>query len=166
MARPKKDIRDFRSEVISAPEAAMFLALPERSFRQLVEDGVLPKNARGEYILGEISEAYWNFRLGSEGLEAEQTRLTKAKADLAELEVAEQREEFLRASAVMRVWADDVINAKTQLLAVPTKIAPELVGKTIQEIHVKLKNAISKALEEIAEYDGRRIARASASLRE
>ncbi|MDR1621566.1 MAG: hypothetical protein LBS00_04245 [Synergistaceae bacterium] len=166
MARPKKDIRDFRSEVISAPEAAMFLGVPERSFRQMVEDGILPKNARGEYILGDISEAYWNFRLGSEGLEAEQTRLTKVKADLAELELAEQREEVLRASAVMKVWADNVMNAKTRLLAIPTKHSPDLVGKSIQEIHAKLKNAINEALEEIAEYDGRQIARASASLRE
>jgi phage terminase Nu1 subunit (DNA packaging protein) len=166
MARPKKEIRDFRSEIISAPEAAMLLGLPERSFRQLVEDGALPKNARGEYILGDIWEAYWKYRLGSCGLEAEQTRLTKVKADLAELDLAEQREEVLRASAVMRVWADDVMNAKTRLLAIPTKYAPDLAGRSVQEIHAKLKAAINEALEEIAEYDGRRIARASASFRE
>ncbi|MDR1650102.1 MAG: hypothetical protein LBR71_07555 [Synergistaceae bacterium] len=144
----------------------MLLGLPERSFYRLTEEGVIPKFDEGKYILGEVEEAYWKNCFNSEGLEAARTRLTTAQAELAELELAEQRGEFLRATAVMRVWADDVINAKTQLLAIPTKIAPELVGKNVQEIYTKLKNAITEALEEIAEYDGRRIARASASFRE
>ena len=98
-------------------------------------------------------------------MEAEQTRLTKAKADLAELELAEQRGEVHRAAAVMRVWADNVMNAKTRMLSIPTKIAPELVGKEIQEIQSKLKAEISEALKELAEYDERRITHTAAAFR-
>ena len=66
----------------------------------------------------------------------------------------------------MKVWADNVMNAKTRLLAIPTKHALDLVGRSLQEIQAKLKAAISEALEELSDYDGRRIARASASFRE
>jgi hypothetical protein len=166
LPRPKKEARDFRSEVISGPEAAILLGISERSFYYLVEEGVIPKIGDGKYVLGDIEEAYWKNSFNSEGLEAAQTRLTTAKAELAELELAEHRGEVHRASAVMRVWADNVMNTKTRLLAIPTKISPELVGKNIQEIQAKLKEAISEALQELSDYDERRIARAAASFRE
>jgi phage terminase Nu1 subunit (DNA packaging protein) len=165
MGRAPKKVRNFRSEVVSGVEAAAFLGLPERAFYRMVEEGVIPKAGSGEYILGDVTEAYWQSRFGSEGLEAEQTRLTKAKADLAELNLAEQRGEVHRAAAVMRVWADNVLNAKTRLLAIPTKCAPALVGKSLLEITKELKREISEALNELADYDERRITRASASLR-
>ena len=165
LSRPKKEIRDFRSEIITAPEAALLLGLHERSFYRLVEEGNIPKMSDGKYILGDVSEAYWKFCLGSEGLEAEQTRLTKAKADMAELELAELRGEMHRATAVMRVWADNVLNAKTRLLSIPSKIAPEFVGKTLQEITKTLKDSINEALQELSEYDERRITRAATSFR-
>ena len=163
LARPKKEVQDYRSRVISGPEAIIFLGIPRRSFFRLVEVGVIPKADDGQYILGDIAEAYWKHCSNSEGLEAEQTRLTKAKADMAELELAEQRGEMHRASAVMKVWADDVINAKTRLLAIPSKITPELVGKSLPEIQAALKKEIHEALYELSEYDGQRIARAAAS---
>jgi hypothetical protein len=165
MGRPRKAVRDFRSEIVSPLEAAAFLGLNERVFYQMVEDGVIPKAGSGQYVLGDVTEAYWKSRFDTQGLEAEQTRLTKAKADLAELDLAEQRGEVHRAAAVMRVWADNVINAKTRLLAIPTKCAPELVGKTLLEITAKLKEEVSEALNELADYDERRITRSAASLR-
>ena len=130
-----------------------------------MEEGVIPKADNGKYILGDITKAYWEARLVTGGLEAEQTRLTKAKADLAELELAEHRGEVHRAAAVMRVWADNVTNAKTKLLSIPTKLTPELVGKDLQEIQAKLKAEISEALNELADYDERRITRAAAAFK-
>jgi phage terminase Nu1 subunit (DNA packaging protein) len=91
--------------------------------------------------------------------------LTTAKAEIAEMNLAEQRGELHRAVAVMSVWADNVMNAKTRLLAIPTKISPELVGKDAPEITHKLKEEINEALNELAEYDERRITSAAASLR-
>ena len=165
LPRSKKEVRDFRSEIISAPEAALLLGLPERTFYRLVEEGVVPKVSEGKYVLGEIVEAFWRSKFDFEGLEAARTRLTTAQAELAELDLAEQRGEMHRATAVMRVWADNVMNAKTRLLAIPTKIAPELVGKSVHEIQAALKKEIYEALYELAGYDEQRIARATASRR-
>lgn len=165
MPRAKKQVRDFRGEKVSALEAAKFLNLPERSFYRLVETGVIPKFGDGEYILGDVVEAYWKSRFDSEGLTAARTRLVTAQAELAEAELAEERGELHRAAAVMYVWAENVTNAKTRLLSIPTKHAPELLGKDLQTIKTRLKEAINEALNELSEYDSRRITRATAVLR-
>ncbi len=163
--REKKERRDFYSQVISAPEAAAFLKISERTFNRLVANGVIPRNDYGEYILGEVIESYWRSQFDSEGLKAAQTRLVTAQAELKEAELAENRGELHRASAIAKVWTDQVLNAKTHLLAIPTKVGPMLVGQELQVIVKKLKDAIYEALRELADYDSEKITRTAAILR-
>ena len=162
LGRPKKEFRDFRAERVRGVEAAAFLNIPERTFYYLVETGVIPKSEDG-FVLGEVTEAYWRNQFDSEGLTAARTRLVTAQAELVEAELAEKRGELHRASAVVKVWTDNVMNAKTRLLAIPTKIAPELIGQDVQTVQAKLKAAIYEALTELAGYDAGRIARAAAT---
>ena len=165
MSRRKNQLRDFRAVKVTANEAASFLKLPERSFYRLVETGVIPKAGDGEYILGEVVEAYWRNQFDSEGLKAAQTRLVTAQAELKEAELAENRGELHRASAIAKVWTDNVLNAKTRLLAIPTKVGPLLVGQEVQTIVKKLKDAIYEALRELSDYDSEKITRTAAILR-
>ena len=166
MPRTKKDKRDFRSEKLNAAEAAAFLNLSERSFYRLVETGIIPKAADGEYILGDITDAYWRNQFDSEGLTAARTRLVTAQAELAEAELAESRGELHRASAIVKVWTDNVSNARTRLLAIPSKVGPELVGQDLTAVQARLKAAIYEALKELADYDAGRITRTAALLRQ
>jgi len=165
MARPKKVIADYRGRPVSAVEAALFLGLPERSFYRLVEKGAIAKQEDGNFLLGELAEAYYKSLYDSESLTVAKTRLTKAQAEKAELELAEERGELHRATAVVSVWAENVINAKAKLLSIPSKLAPQLAGLSAAEIEALLKKEISEVLHELAEYDERRIARASPSRR-
>ena len=160
--RGKKECRDFYSQVISAPEAAAFLKISERTFNRLVANNIIPKNDYGEYIFGEVVESYWRNQFDTEGLKAAQTRLVTAQAELKEAELAENRGELHRASAIAKVWTDNVLNAKTKLLSIPTKTGPLLVGQDLQTIVTRLKDAIYEALRELSEYDGEKITRASA----
>ena len=59
IGRPPKEVRNFRSEVVSTAEAVTFLELNERTFHRLVEEGTIPKAGNGEYVLGDITKAYW-----------------------------------------------------------------------------------------------------------
>ena len=161
MPNPKKEIRDFRHMTVNFEEAANFLNLSRSSFYRLIETGVIPKSDNGEYILSEVVESYWRNQFDTEGLKAAQTRLTTAQAELKELELAEQRGELHRASAIAKVWADNVLNAKKKLLAIPTKIPPMLVGQDVQTIRKKLEQEIKESLRELADYDGEKITRAS-----
>ena len=162
MSRRKTQSRDFRTIRVTPSEAAAFIQVPERTFYRLVETGIIPKAGDGEYILGEVVEAYWRNQFDTEGLKAAQTRLTTAQAELKELELAEQRGELHRASAIAKVWADNVLNAKKKLLAIPTKVPPMLVGQDVQTIRKKLEQEIKESLRELADYDGDKITRASA----
>ena len=162
MSRRKNQLRDLRTLRVTPAEAASFLKLSESSFYRLVKAEIIPKAGDGEYILGEVVEAYWRNQFDSEGLKAAQTRLTTAQAELKELELAEQRGELHRASAIAKVWADNVLNAKKKLLAIPTKVPPMLVGQDVQTIRKKLEQEIKESLRELADYDGDKITRASA----
>ena len=161
MPNPKKEIRDFRRMSVNFEEAAKFLNLSKSSFYRLIDTGVIPKSEDGEYMLGEVVEAYWRNQFDSEGLKAAQTRLVTAQAELKEAELAENRGELHRASAIAKVWTDNVLNAKTRLLSIPTKVGPLLVGQGLQVIVAKLKDAIYEALKELADYDGEKITRAA-----
>ena len=161
MSRRKDQVRNFRKEEISAPEAALLLGLPERSFFRLVETGVIPKNEDGKYNLGEVIDSYMQNRTAPKNLKAEQTRLTAAQADLKELELAELRGELHRGEAVLKVWTENVSNTRSKLLAIPTKLAPKLIGKDLQTTQARLKDAIYEALKELAEYDSGRITRSA-----
>lgn len=161
MSRRKTQSRDFRTLRVTPSEAAAFLQVPERTFYRLVETGVIPKAGDGEYILGEVVESYWRNQFDTEGLKAAQTRLTTAQAELKELELAEQRGELHRASAIAKVWADNVLNAKKKLLAIPTKIPPMLVGQDVQTIRKRLEDEIKESLRELAGYDRDKITKES-----
>ena len=147
---------------MSFDQAADFLNMSKSSFYRLIESGVIPKSDDGKYTLSEVVEAYWRNQFDSEGLKAAQTRLVTAQAELKEAELAEQRGELHRASAIAKVWTDNVINTRTKLLAIPNKIAPELIGQDLQTVQQKLKNAIYEALRELADYDGEKITRTAA----
>ncbi|MBQ6983023.1 MAG: helix-turn-helix domain-containing protein [Synergistaceae bacterium] len=161
MSRRKTQSRDFRTLRVTPSEAAAFLQVPERTFYRLVETGIIPKAGDGEYILGEVVESYWRNQFDTEGLKAAQTRLTTAQAELKELELAEQRGELHRASAIAKVWADNVLNAKKKLLAIPTKIPPMLVGQDVQTIRKRLEDEIKESLRELAGYDRDKITKES-----
>lgn len=153
MPPSKKEIRDFKNERVTPDEAAKFLNLSRATFYRLVDSGSIPKSDSGEYVLGEVVEAYWRSQFDSEGLLAAKTRLTTATAEIQELKLSQERGEVVRSSAVMKVWCDNVLRAKTKLLSIPAKISPELLGKDLNEIEAKLANEIDEALKELANYD-------------
>ena len=163
--RDKKEKRDFRSEIISAPEAAAFLKIPERTFDRLVETGVIPKDSYGEYIFGDVFDAFLESVFDSKGLKEAQTELirTRAKKEKKELEALDG--ELVPVSVVAKVYADNISNIRSKLLAIPVKIAPELVGKDSVSMQAKLKHEIYEILKELADYDQERIAHEAEILR-
>lgn len=141
---------DYRSIGVSPKEAAAFLKLSERTFYRLVENGTLPKSENGKYKLGEIVDAYWSSKFDPEGLNIARTRLVTAQAELAESELAIERGELYRGSAIIEMWEKQVNNVRSKLLAIPVKIAPEIIGLNLNEAVEKLKFSIYEALNELS----------------
>ena len=163
MPQAKKEVRDFFHERVTANEAANFLHLSRAGFFRAIEEGSIPRSSDGEYVLGEVVESYWRSQFDNAGLLSAKTRLTTAMAEINELRLSESRNELVRSSVVEKVWCDNVIRAKTKLLAIPPKISPELVGQDLRFIEAKLSQEIDEALYELAGYDPDEIKRANNS---
>lgn len=93
-----------------------------------------------------------------DGYEEHRARLTGAKADIAEIQAETMKGNFHEAGAVEAVWSDMLMNARSRLLAIPTRTAPLVRKETelpvIQDI---LETAVHQALLELSEYDPSRI---------
>ena len=81
-----------------------------------------------------------------QSLLAEQTRKESAIASLKELELATAREEYISVQEVAQVYADELTNIRTRFLALPSKLAPILLGyddpRPVQKILLDEVNAI------------------------
>ena len=85
------------------------------------------------------------------------TRLAKARADheeekalIAEMERRKREGELIEASEVERSFTEAAARVKAKLLAVPGKVAPQLIGVAdIGEADAIIKAAIYEALKEL-----------------
>lgn len=80
----------------------------------------------------------------------EKARLTKAQADKEEIKVLEMRGQLLDANTVADSWAKQIMATRAKLLALPTKIAPLIVDKTVETAQFLLQDYIEEALNELA----------------
>ncbi len=87
-------------------------------------------------------------------LDRQRTRLTRAKADMAEMQSALFKGRSLDAGAVEAVWIDHLLACRQKLLALPRRLAARLHGEgTPAAIERVLEVTIHEALSELAEYD-------------
>ena len=77
---------------------------------------------------------------------AEKTRLTSAQADKIELENAVRQGKLLEASECERAWSGLVGNSRARLLAIPSKLAPELA---ITNDPIAVENRLKLAIHEV-----------------
>lgn len=141
----------------SATEIAKLLMLSERRVRQLVEQGVLPKEERGRYALVPCIQAYIKFlrdrAIGGDISEAgdDKARLLKAKADIAEMQAKETAGVLVRTEQVEQVWTEAVSRFRQRVLAVPSKAAPlTAVEVETEACHEIIETYLHEALAELS----------------
>jgi len=146
----------------SQREVAEHLDLSTKRISELIRDGILPsKMGRSPLNLDVCRIAYisylrklggYNKRSGGGDIAEEKTRLTKAQADKAELEVSELEGQLIPAQLVQDTWTDFVANARAKLLALPSKIAHQVIALDKDaEAELLIKENVHDALSELAE---------------
>ena len=86
-------------------------------------------------------------------LNVERARKVKAEAELAEIELAKEREDLIEVEAVRHVWGELVIAAKSRLLSIPAKLAPVVaVEDAPATCKYLVEEQINEALDELAEW--------------
>jgi hypothetical protein len=78
-------------------------------------------------------------------------RLLRAKADLRELKLATERGQLVAIQDIEASVTDLVLTTKARIMAIPPRMAAELVGETSPVmIHAKLEKACKEALSYLA----------------
>lgn len=156
-----------KTATCSAIELADLFGYDKRRIEQLADEGVVVRLARGSYSVWESIRGIVSHREskrknqwdgdGSEdgdNYEAHRARLTKAKADIAEIEADLRKAQVHDAGAVAAVWGDMLMNAKAKLLAMPTVLAGRVHGEeSLEAIRNLIEESVTQALNELSEYD-------------
>lgn len=150
-------IQSLQNDDVSRDEIAALLDMTTRNVNLLGTQGILPKARNGRYSRIECVHRWIRYLKGrletgdDETLAKQRTRLTKNKADIAEMEQSRLRGELLPANEVRAGWSQIVAQIKTRLLAIPSKIAARLaVMRTAAECKALVNAEIREALEALA----------------
>ena len=135
------------------------LDLTPQRVTQLVNEGIIPRKERGRYELVPVVRSYIKY-LRERGIRsdvhgddynAHRTRLTKAKADMAEMEKAQIEEQLIPSGDVEKVWIEVSQNMRQKILSLPQKAAPEcFAAEKLIDVKNILKEQVNDALQEIA----------------
>jgi phage terminase Nu1 subunit (DNA packaging protein) len=157
-----------RTATCGVKDLAELFGYTTQRIDQLVAEGIVVKRSRGKYALWESLKGLilhrdtkkknqWDGEEGGD-YEAHRARLTAAKADVAEISAAIAKGQAHDAGAVEAVWTDMLMNCRSKLLSLPTRLAPKLRKETdlavVKEI---LEAAVVEALTELAAYDPARV---------
>jgi len=149
---------------VDVTKVASFLNLDERRIHQLVKEEGMPRESRGHY--DPIKCAHWYIRYLQRALEKkavptldggyigereERVRLLRADADLREIELAKERGLLVALHDVEAAVTDLVLTTKARIMAIPPRLAPELVGETSRiMIQAKLEKVCKESLAYLA----------------
>jgi phage terminase Nu1 subunit (DNA packaging protein) len=159
---------------VNAEKIGRALALTEQRVHQLVKEG-LPKEGRGQF--DPVKCMLWYIRYlraalqkkavptldgGFVGEREERVRLLRADADLREMELAKERALYVSIADVEMEITDLVLTTKAQILSIPPRLAPELVGENSRlMIQAKLEKACKEALAYLAKRGGAKFVESS-----
>lgn len=148
---------------VDVTKVASALNLDERRVQQLVKEG-MPREARGQY--DPVKCMLWYIRYlqqvlekksvptldgGFVGEREERVRLLRADADLREMELARERGLVVALPDIEATLTDLVLTTKARIMAIPPRLAPELVGETSRVmIQAKLEKACKESLAYLA----------------
>jgi len=128
---------------------------------RMCREGTLPRpTRRGEYDLRDACRAYVKHLRGHRGqarevvtsaYQDERTRLTRHKADMAEMERQRLLGELVPLGDVTHAWATVVTTLRVRLLSIPTKLAARLaLARNAVEAQALVRDAIHECLEELS----------------
>ena len=157
MTKRAKVLEDLQ---VSVAVVGQVLKITGRRVQQLAAEGHIPKASRGRYNLVAAVRGYVSYLQAqiekrtadrSDGFEEQRLRHQKAKAALAELELAELRGELIRLADAEHGIATLTSGLQAQLLAIPATLAEDLAAlDDPKACHELTEEAIRQALEAVA----------------
>ncbi len=136
------------------------LDLTPQRVGQLVAKGVIPKKERGRYELVPVVRGYIHYLReravngdvsNGDDYAAHRARLTKARADMAEMEREQMASSLIPSDDVADAWEVMAGNMRSRLLAIPSKTAATIFSADdVVDAKKILKDTINEALAELS----------------
>lgn len=149
------------SYIVSTQQISEIMEFSKRRIQQLTDEGALVRVGRGKYDLRRSIKKYVETMTekatpNDDELDGgrEMALWTRAKREKTEIEVKIIKGQLHRSADVERVMNDMLGAFRARLLSLPTKMAPQIVGKDeIPIIKNLLKEAVYEIMNELSDYD-------------
>ena len=158
-------VTDIDSLTVSAAVLGGIFGVTDRRVRQMAEEGIIVRAAKGRYNLVESLKNYiLSLKLAAEGatidgpdgaidIDEEKALHERVKRHISELKLQTMRGELHKAEDVEKVMSDMLAAFKTRVMNIPSKVAPILEDRDAGYIKDRLTNEVVEALNELKDYD-------------
>lgn len=158
-------ITDVDSMTVSVGAMAHMFSLSERRIRQMAEEGIVVRAAKGRYKLVESLKNYTlALKLAAEGanvdnpdgeinIDDEKALHERIKRHISELKLQVMRGDLHKAEDVERVMSDMLASFKVRLMNIPSKVAPSLENRSTAHIKERLTKEVLEVLNELKDYN-------------
>lgn len=160
-------VNDIQDITVSSKVLAECIGVGDRMIRYLADEGIVKRNGHGRYLLLESVKNYIltlkvskagetvksDFDKDNLDLNQEKAINEHWKAMITEIKLQLIKGQVHKSADVERVMTDMFVNFKNKMLAMPYKLAMKLENLDRREIQERLRDEISLALSELADYN-------------
>lgn len=160
-------VTDISKITVSASVLGDIFGVKDRRVRQMAEEGVLERVAKGRYNLVDSLKNYiLALKVAAEGtgvadldsdinIDEEKAIHERVKRHISELKLQTMKGELHKSKDVEKVMTDMLAAFRTRILAIPSKTAPALEARDANYIKDRLLAECTEALSELKDYDPR-----------
>ena len=153
------------SLTVSAAVLGNIFGVTDRRIRQMAEEGIIVRAAKGRYNLVDSLKNYiLSLKLavdsndsdnpdGELNFEEEKALHERVKRHISEMKLQTMKGELHKADDVRHVMTDMLSSFKTRMMNIPAKVAPVLEDRDAGYIKERLTSEVTEALNELKDYN-------------
>lgn len=158
-------VTDIDSLTVSAAVLGNIFGVTDRRIRQMAEEGIIVRAAKGRYNLVDSLKNYiLSLKLavdsndsdnpdGELNFEEEKALHERVKRHISEMKLQTMKGELHKANVVRHVMTDMLSSFKTRMMNIPAKVAPVLEDRDAGYIKERLTSEVTEALNELKDYN-------------
>ena len=158
-------VTDIDSLTVSAAVLGNIFGVTDRRIRQMTEEGIIVRAAKGRYNLVDSLKNYiLSLKLavdsndsdnpdGELNFEEEKALHERVKRHISEMKLQTMKGELHKADDVRHVMTDMLSSFKTRMMNIPAKVAPVLEDRDAGYIKERLTSEVTEALNELKDYN-------------
>lgn len=158
-------VTDIDSLTVSAAVLGNIFGVTDRRIRQMAEEGIIVRAAKGRYnLVDSLKNHILSLKLavdsndsdnpdGELNFEEEKALHERVKRHISEMKLQTMKGELHKADDVRHVMTDMLSSFKTRMMNIPAKVAPVLEDRDAGYIKERLTSEVTEALNELKDYN-------------